>query len=224
MCSVMIVVFKSWPFYFFSNLNWFYIFLFSDCHGKTFKTKLNKSGKRGHACLVPDIRGNAFSFSPLRMMFATGLSSVQFRHSVVSDSLRPYGLQHTRLPCSSPTARAYSNSCPLGQWCHPTISSSFLPFSSCPQSSPASGSFPMSEFFPKNFPKWPKYWSFSVSMNPSNKYSGLISFRNDWLDLLAVQGTLRVFYKTTVQNHQFFGAQLSLYSNSHIHIWLLEKP
>ena len=127
MCSVMIVVFKSWPFYFFSNLNWFYIFLFSDCHGKTFKTKLNKSGKRGHACLVPDIRGNAFSFSPLRMMFATGLSSVQFRHSVVSDSLRPYGLQHTRLPCSSPTARAYSNSCPLGQWCHPTISSSVVP-------------------------------------------------------------------------------------------------
>ena len=74
MCSVMIVIFKPWQFYFFSNLNWFYIFLFSDCQGKTFKTKLNKSGKRGHSCLVPDFRGNAFSFSQLSMILAMGLS------------------------------------------------------------------------------------------------------------------------------------------------------
>ena len=77
MCSVMIVICKPWQFYFFSNLNWFYIFLSSACHGKTLETKLNKSGKREHSCLVPDLRGNAFSFSPLRMMFAIGLSSVE---------------------------------------------------------------------------------------------------------------------------------------------------
>ena len=72
-------------------------------------------------------------------------SSVQFRRSVMSDSLRPHGLQHTRLPCLSPAARVYPNSCPLSQWCHPTISSSIIPFSSCPQSFPASGSFQMSQ-------------------------------------------------------------------------------
>ena len=72
--------------------------------------------------------------------------------------------------------------------------------------------------------KWPKYWSFSFSINPSDEYSGLISFRIDWLDLLAVQGTLKIFSNTTVQKHQFFGAQPSLWSNSHITKWLLEKP
>ena len=72
--------------------------------------------------------------------------------------------------------------------------------------------------------RWPKYWCFSISISPSNEYSGLISFRIDWLDLLAVQGTLRVFSNTTVQKHQFFGSQPSLGSNSHIHVWLLGKP
>ena len=79
--------------------------------------------------------------------FQLVLHSVQFNHSVVSNSLQPHGLQHTRLPCPSPTPRAYSNLCPLSQWCHPTISSSVIPFSSCLQSFPASGSFPMSQFF-----------------------------------------------------------------------------
>ena len=95
-------------------------------------------------------------------------------------TLWPHGLQHARPPCPSPTPGAYSNSCPSCWWYHPTISSSVVPFSSCLQSFPAPGSFPMSQFFAS----WPKYWSFSIS--PSNEYSGLISFRIDWFDLLAV--------------------------------------
>ena len=113
-------------------------------------------------------------------------SSVQFSCSVVSDSLQPHGLQHTRLPSPSPTPGACSNSCPLSWWCHPTISSSVIPFSSCLQSFPASGSFQWVLHM-----RWPKYWSFSFSIRPSNEYSGLIYFRIDVLDLLAVQGTLK---------------------------------
>ena len=116
------------------------------------------------------------------------LKEVQFSHSFMSDSLQPHGLQHARLPCPSKTPWAYSNSCPLSQWCHPTISFSVIPFSSCLQSSPAPGCFPMSQFFAS---RWPKYWSFSFSISPSKEYSGLIFFRMDWLDLLAVQGTLK---------------------------------
>ena len=108
-------------------------------------------------------------------------TSVQFSRSVVSDSLWPHGLQHARPPCPPPIPGVYSNSCPLSQWCHPIISSSVIPFSSHLQFFPASGSFQMSQFF-----TW-KYWSFSFSISPSNEYSGLISFRMDWLDLLAVQ-------------------------------------
>ena len=109
--------------------------------------------------------------------------SVQFSRSVVSDSLRPHGLQHARPPCPSPTPGVYLNSCPLSQWCHAIISSSVVPFSSCPQSFPASGSFQMNQFFAS------KYWRFSFSISPSNEYSGLISLRMDSLYLLAVQGT-----------------------------------
>ena len=106
--------------------------------------------------------------------------SVQFSCSSVSDSLQPHGLQHAKLPCPSPTPGAYSTSCPLGWWSHSTISSSVISCSSCLQSFPASGSFlPIG---------WPKYWSFSFSISPSNEYSGLTSFRIDWFDLLAVQG------------------------------------
>ena len=114
------------------------------------------------------------------------LSSVQFSHSVVFDCLRPYGLQLARLPCPSPTPRAYSNSCPSCRWCHPTISSSVVPFSSRLQFFPASGFFSNESVL---CIRWPKYWSFSFSISPSNEYSGLVSFRMDWLDLLAVQGT-----------------------------------
>ena len=113
-------------------------------------------------------------------------SSVQFSRSVVSDSLQPYGLQHTRPPCPSSTPRVYSNSCPLSWWCHPTISSSVVPFSSRLQS--------RIRIFSNESVlciRWPKYWSFSFSISPFNEYSGLISFRIDWLDLLAVQGTLK---------------------------------
>ena len=117
-----------------------------------------------------------------------GWGHVQFSPLVMSDSLRPHGLQHARPPCPSPTPGVYSNSCPLSQWCHPTISSSVVLFSSRLQSFPASGSFPVSQLFAF---RWLKYWSFSFNISPSNEYSGLISFRMDWLDLLEVQGTLK---------------------------------
>ena len=124
---------------------------------------------------------------------ATG-SSVQFSCSVVSDSLWPHEPQHTRPPCPSPTPGVYPNSCPLCQWCHPTISSSVVPFSSCPQSFPALGSSQMRELIWKG---GPKYWSFSFNISPFNEHPGLISFRMDWLDLLAVQGTR----KSLLQHH-----------------------
>ena len=129
----------------------------------------------------------------------------------MSHSVPPCGPQHARPPCPSPTPRVHPNPCPSSRWCHPTISSSVIPFSSCPQSFPASGSFPMSQF---NI-RWSKYWSFSFSISPSNEYSGLISFRMDWLDLLPVQRTL----KSLLQHHSskasillhsaFFTVQLS---------------
>ena len=145
-------------------------------------------------------------------------SSVQFSRSVMSSSLRSYELQHARPPCPSPTPGVHSESRPSSQWCHPAISSSVVPFSSCPQSLPASESFPMSQLRIR----WSKYWSFSFSIIPSKEHPGLI-FRMDWLDLLAVQGTLKNLLQTTVQKHQFFSAQLFSQSNSHIHTWPLEK-
>ena len=120
--------------------------------------------------------------------------SVQLSRSVVSDSLWPHGLQHARSCCLSPTPGVYSNSYPLSWWCHPTISSSVVPFPSCLQSFPASGSFPMSQLFTSGTQK---YWSFSFNISPSNEHPGLISFRIDWLDLPAVQGTL----KSLLQHH-----------------------
>ena len=121
--------------------------------------------------------------------------SVQFSHSVVSDSLRPLELQHARPPCPSPTPGVHPNSCPSSQWCHPAISSSAVPFSSCPQSLPASESFPMSQCFTSGGQSTGVLALFSMS--PSNEHPGLISFRMDWLDLLAVQGTL----KSLLQHH-----------------------
>ena len=131
------------------------------------------------------------------------------------------GLQHARLPCPSPSPRACSNSCPSSQWCHPTISSSVIPFSSCLQSFPASGSFLISQLFasggqstgalasepvlPMNIQDW-----FPLAL------TGFISLQS--------KGFSRIVSNTTVQNHQFFGPQPSLRSNSHIHTWLLEKP
>ena len=152
-------------------------------------------------------------------------SSVQFSWSVVSDSLRPQESQHARPPCPSLSPIVCSHECPLSWWCHPTISSSVALISFCPQPFPASGSFPVSRLFSSEWAllRWPKYWSFNFSINPSSEYSGLISFRSDWFDL-AVQRTSRVFSSTTVEKHQFFGAHPSVWSSSHIHTWLLEKP
>ena len=132
-----------------------------------------------------------------------------------------HGLQHARPLCSSPTSRAYSNSCPLGQWCHPAISSSVIPFSSCLQSVPASGSFLMSQFFASGGQSIGV--SASTSVLPMNIQDWFSSELTGWISLQS-KGLSRVFSNTTVQKHQFFGAQLLLWSNSHIHTWPLEKP
>ena len=112
-------------------------------------------------------------------------SWVQCSHSVMSDFCDPHGLQHARLPCPSPTPRACSNSSPSSLWCHPTILSSAIPFSSCPQFLPASGSFPMSQFFTSGA----KVLEFQLQS--FQRIVRMISFKMDWLDLLAVQGTLK---------------------------------
>ena len=147
--------------------------------------------------------------------------SVQFSCSVVSNSLRPHGLQHTRLPYSLPSPRVYSNSCPLSWCCHPTISVSVIPFSSCLQSFPASGSFPISQLFTAG----------GQSIGASASATVLPMNIQDWFPLgwtgcisLQSKGLSRVFLNTTVAKHQFFSTQLSLWSNSHIHTWLLGKP
>ena len=135
--------------------------------------------------------------------------SVQFSRSVMSNSLWPHGPQHTRLPCPSSTPGDYSNSCLSRRWCHLIISSSVIPFSSCPQSFPTSGSDELWSNESTLRMRWPKYWSFSFSISPSSEYSGLISFRMDWLDLLAVQGTLKSFLqhhssKASILSHSAF--------------------
>ena len=148
-------------------------------------------------------------------------SSVQFSRSVMSDSLRLHEPQHSRPPCPSPTPKDYPNSCPLGWWCHPTISSSVIPFSSCPQSFLASGSFQMSQLFTSGGQSIAV--SASTSVPPMNTQDWSPLGWTDWISLQS-KGLSRVFSNTTVQKHQFFGAQISLWSNSHIHTWPLEKP
>ena len=147
--------------------------------------------------------------------------SVKFCRSVMSDSLWPHALQHTRLPCPSPTPRAYSNSCPSSWWFHPTISSSVVPISSCLQSFPASGSFLMSQFFTSGGQSIGI--SASASVLPMNIQDWFPLGWTSWISLQS-KGLSRVFSNTTVWKHQFFGAQPSLWSNSHVHTWLLEKP
>ena len=167
----------------------------------------------------PGIRGRH------RVMDSTAapgfLPAVLFSRSVVSSTSWPHGRQHARIPCPALSPGASSNSCPLSRWCHPTISSSVAPFSSCPQSFPASGSFPKSRLFTSSGQSVGSSASASVlSMNIQNwlplGLTGLISLLSKRLS--------RVFSSTTVQKHQFFGAQPSLWSNSHICTWLLEKP
>jgi len=122
------------------------------------------------------------------------ISSVQLSHSVVSDSFRPHGLQHARPPCPSPTPGVYPNSCPSSRWCHPTISSSVIPFSSCLQSFPASGSFPMSQFFPSGdqLQHQSFRWTFIQDWSPLG-WTGWISLQS--------KGLSSVFSNTTVQKH-----------------------
>ena len=148
--------------------------------------------------------------------------TVQFSHSVVSDSLWSHGLQHARLPCPSPTPGPYSDSCPLSQWCHPTILPSVIPFSSCLQSFPVSGCFPMSWFFASGGQRIGISASASASVLPMNIHDWVPLGWTGWISLQS-KGLSRVFSNTTVQKHQFFIAQLSWLSNSHIHTWLLEK-
>ena len=146
---------------------------------------------------------------------------IQFSCSVLSDSLWPHESQHARPPCPSPTPGVHSNACPLSRWYHPAISSSVIPFSSCPQSLPASESFPMSQLF-----AWGGQSigvSASASVRPMNTQNWSRLGWTGWISLQS-KGLLRVFSNTTVQKHQFFGAQLSSQSNSHIHTWPLEKP
>ena len=138
-------------------------------------------------------------------------SSAQFSHSVMSDSLWPYGLQHTRLPCPSPTPRACSHSCPLSWWCHPTIYLILCrPFLFPPSIFPSIRVFSSESVL---HIRWPEYWSFSIS--PSNEYSRLISFRIDWFDLLAIEGTLKSLLQhhsskpLILQGSDFFIVQLS---------------
>ena len=155
-------------------------------------------------------------------VFPCQLLISQFSHSVMSGSLPPHGLQHDRLPCPSSTPRAYSNSCSSSWWCHPTTSSSIIPFYSCLQSCPESGSFPMSLFFPSGGQR--------IGASASASRIFLMNIQ-DWFPLgwtgwisLQFKGLSRVFCSTTVQKHQFFGHQLCLWYNSHIHTWPLEKP
>ena len=147
--------------------------------------------------------------------------SVQFSHSVVSDSLWPQEPQHARPPCSSPTPGVHPDPCPLCRWCHPTISSSVVPCSSCPQSFATSGSFQMSQLFISGGQSFGV--SASISVLPMNTQDWSPLGRTGWVSLQS-KGLSRVFSNTTVQKHQFFGAQLSSQSNSHIHTWPLEKP
>ena len=149
------------------------------------------------------------------------ISSVQFSHSVVSNSLWPHESQHARPPCPSPTPRVYSNSSSSSWWCHPATSSSVVPFSSCPQSLPASGSFPKSQLFAWGGQRTEV--SASALVPPVNMQDWSPLGWTGWISLQSKE-LPRVFFNTTVQKHQFFSAQLSSQSNFHIHTWPLEKP
>ena len=166
-------------------------------------------------------RNLILDFWPSEMWRLSKPPSVQFSCSVVSDSLWPHGLQHARPPCLSSIPRAYSNSCPSSQWCHPTISSSVIPFSSCLQSLPASESFPMSQLF--TWGGQSTGVSALASFLPKNTQGWSPSEWTAWISFQS-KGLSRVFSSTTVQKHQFFGVQLSSQSNSHIHTWPVEKP
>ena len=173
-------------------------------------------GDKSWALRSPSLAGETCQ---LQIVFAMGY--VEFSSvTQLCPSLSPHVLQHARPPCPSPTPEACSNSCPSSQWCHPTISPSVIPFSSYLQSFPASRSFQISQFFASGgqsigVPA-------SASILPMNIQDWFPSGLTGWISLQS-KGLSRVFANTTVQKYQFFGAQLSLYSDPHIHTWLLEK-
>ena len=162
-----------------------------------------KKGRKKALCLLQRLIEGSIAHFHLRLIGQNFQFLFWFSRSVVSDSLRPPGLQHARPPCPSPTPGVYSNSCPLGQWCHPTISSSVIPFSSCLQSFPESGSFPVSQFFASGGQ------SIGASVNIQDWFplglTGLISLQSKGLSS-----------STTVQKHQFFSTQCSLWSNTFV--------
>ena len=174
-------------------------------------------------CISNSFWSFSFEFPRIyvRTIFAAAFSSVQFSHSVMSNSLRPDESQHARPPCPSPTPGVHPNPCPSSQWYHPTISSSVIPFSSCPQSFPVSGFFQMSQLFASGGQSISV--SASTSVLPMNTQDWSPLGWTGWISLQS-KGLSRVFSNTTVQKHQFFGVQVSLYSNSHIRTWPLEKP
>ena len=159
----------------------------------------------------------------LILVAPSGLSScsIQFSHLVVSDSLQLNGLQHARIPCPSQTPRAYSDSCPLSQWCHPTISPLVIPFSFCLQSFPASGSSTLRQLFVSGGQNIGA--SASALVLPMN-IQGLFPLGLTGLISMKSKGLSRVYASTTILKHQLFNTQPSLWSNSHIHTWILEKP
>ena len=181
---------------------------------KYFNFKLNLT-------LMEDILVRQIEFHLWLFFLCVYISSVQFSCSVMSDSLWSHEPQHTRPPCPSPTPGVHSDSCPSSQWCHPAISSSVVPFSSCPQSLPASESFTMSQLFAWHGQSTGV--SALASFLPKNTQDWSPSGWTGWISLQS-KGLSRVFSNTTVQKHQFFGTQLSSQSDSHIHRWPQEKP
>ena len=183
------------------------------------KPQMVAKGKRVHKQIRIRFRD---VFRRINMKQTLYVLLLLFSCSVVSDSMQPYGLQHARLPRPSLPPGACSNLCPLSQWCHPTISSSVLPFSSCLKSFPVSESFPVS---------WWLFVSGGQSIGASASSSVLPMNIQDWFPLgltgwisLKSKGLSRAFFNTTAWKHQFFSAQSSLWSNSHIYTWLLGKP
>ena len=202
-----------------------YSFNLLDCSSPGFSVHKILQAKIPEWVASPFSRGSAQPRDRIQVSCIAGrffqFSSVQFSRSVVSDSLPPHESQHTRPRCPSPTPGVHSDSWPLSQWCHPAISSSVVPFSSCPQSLPASRSFPMSQLF--TWGGQSTGVSALASVLPKKTQDWSPSEWTGWISLQS-KGLSRVFSNTTVQNHQFFGPQLSSQSNSHIHTWLLEKP
>ena len=181
-----------------------------------FPVRRGREGCRGRTFVQEWLERTGLPDSPL-----SAFSSVQFSRSVVSDSLRPHESQHARPPCPSPTPGVHSDSHPLSQWCHPAVSSSVVPFSSCPQSLPESESFPMSQLF--TWGGQSTGVSVLASFLPKKSQGWSASEWTGWISLQS-KGLSRVFSNTTVQKHQFFGAQPSSQSNSHILTWPQEKP